>query len=150
MELVESDISNHETLFYFTYKTLLCTLRYEGSNHSESNSMSLGAMSTPFDAPVEIVEKREQIETKLEEYFLLVSFQCPEYFCRVVHVILVEDSAKNHQRDPVKQNTARTCSHYRPQEVHSEAVPSIAQITGNIELGTRVRRSPEGQTTPTV
>ena len=60
--------------------------------------MSSGAMSTRFDVPVEIVEKREQIETKLEENFFLVSFECPEYFRRVVHVVLVDDSAKSSTR----------------------------------------------------
>lgn len=107
-------------------------------------------MSPQFNAPVEIVEKREKVEAKLEENFFFISFQCPEDFCRVVHVVLVDDSTKNHKRSPAGQNTGRTCSHYRPKEVRSGVVPSIARIIGNIELGTRVRRTLEGQTTPTL
>lgn len=64
--------------------------------------MSLSAVFIRFDAPVEIVEKREQIETKLEENFLLVSFESPKYFCRVVHVVLVEHSAKKSSTRPGK------------------------------------------------
>ncbi len=51
-------------------------------------------MTTGVNAPVEIVEKREKVEAKLEENFFFVSFESPEYFSRVVHVVLIDDSAK--------------------------------------------------------
>lgn len=49
---------------------------------------------TGINVPVEVVEKREKVKAKLEENLFFVSFERPEYLSRVVHVVLVDDSAK--------------------------------------------------------
>lgn len=46
-----------------------------------------------MNAPVEIVEEGQQIESELDEAFLLVPRQRPENFCCIVHVIFITDSA---------------------------------------------------------
>jgi hypothetical protein len=44
------------------------------------------------NAPVEIVEEGQQIETELDETLLLVPRQRPENFRCIVHVVFVADS----------------------------------------------------------
>ena len=57
--------------------------------------VSLGLSSSQtliwVNAPVEIVEERQQIEPELDETLLLVSGQGPEDFCCVVHVVFIAD-----------------------------------------------------------
>lgn len=43
------------------------------------------------NAPVEIVEEGQQIESELDETLLLVSRQRPENFRCVIHVVLIAD-----------------------------------------------------------
>ena len=44
-----------------------------------------------MNVPVEIVEEGQQVESKLDETFLLVSRQRPENFRCVVHVVFITD-----------------------------------------------------------
>ena len=43
--------------------------------------------------PVQVVEERKEIEAKFKESFLFVSIQCAENFCRIEHVVFVDNSA---------------------------------------------------------
>jgi len=54
------------------------------------------------DVPVKIVKEAEQIETELDEAFLLVLSQCAKDLCCVKHVLSIHDpfdeTAKSTQR----------------------------------------------------
>ena len=49
------------------------------------------------DPPVEVVEERDEVETELDERFLLVARQCAEDFRCVIHVILGHDPVESGQ-----------------------------------------------------
>jgi hypothetical protein len=66
-------------------------------------------MSKEADARVEVVEKGNEVEAKLDKAFLFVPWKCAEYFCRVIHVIVVFD--------PVLRRSIRRCIYHGKQKV---------------------------------
>lgn len=46
---------------------------------------------TKANAPVEIVEERQEIKPELEETLRFVTRQCSKDLCRIIHMILVSD-----------------------------------------------------------
>lgn len=72
------------------------------------------------DAPVEIIEEGNEVETKLDEALLFVTRKSSEDFCSVVHVVLAHNPMSylvsiscfcSHKRDAIGKGNEdmRTC-----------------------------------------
>jgi hypothetical protein len=61
---------------------------------------------------VEIEEEHQQVETKLDERFLLVHIKLPEDLCRIQEMLVLEDSASVSARSWPKSLVA--CTYFLP------------------------------------
>lgn len=115
MVVVSSPLSS------FVFRSCHLVVRDEGEDHS-----------------VQGVKEEYQVETELEEGFLLVRSQGPEYFCRVVHVVPIDDfvdvvgeqgyveqEGDELERDEEQGRHERVRRHFRQDELEPISISTI-------------------------